>query len=675
MKKLLLSLLPFAASLPLYAQVFSPGESGGGAPANNGGDNTTIINNNGGNQQKSKSLLGNDVPFVDPGSETAQWDGKHWNVTNNRLFRARFEKYLAAPEDSAAKDKAYRELLQGAMKNLAPTHPGGPDIAAAMRKLAEAANHPIDANLCGSIAQAVYSVVLHRKNEARLTKLNRDLEVMRQNKAWNYEVAAAAAATREKMENQSAGGGGGANGAQATQPKPKTAAETTGEYTRAGGYIKQIVEIEAARVANAAKMTASELKSKVEFQALIVQLFLQRRFEHVILGCRIYRNLYEDGDSELKLKEGSDVEKMFTRTTGTTPTVSALDALSNEFIREVDEGVIAFEYLADKRELESASKRLSEAFMLGEYLPRMRTLPRTKKEKLLAFVRDSNQLLSAIEVKDYGLAEEVVNRIGKDAKDFDYSKPRAAIEVARSTSRLHIQAARSAALKGDEAKLSESIKAAVEIWPTNPELRQFSDKVAAYGDSVSQELNSLDTLIAQKNYREVFRNKEKFAGYAATSGKKEYIDKLKTVVDQVAEIEMVINGSSRLEKAGDPYGAWEALKEIQKTHPDDNELNSNLTRLSESCADFITAVNDAKKHEESRRTGVGLSAWLRAEQIYPNSKLAREGIDRLANIILPENDRLGNQPPRPSDAPEEANPFLTPPPDSATPSVSTVAPR
>jgi hypothetical protein len=176
------------------------------------------------------------------------------------------------------------------------------------------------------------------------------------------------------------------------------------------------------------------------------------------------------------------------------------------------------------------------------------------------------------------------------------------------------------------------------VWPTNPELRDFSDKVAAYGDSVSQELNSLDTLIAQKNYREVYRQKEKFAGFAATSGKKEYIDKLKTVVDQVAEIEMVINGAGRLEKAGDRYGAWEALKDIQKTHPDDNELNRHLTRLSESCGDFISAVNEAQKHEAGGRTGVALASWLLAEQIYPNSKLAREGIERVVNKVLPETD-------------------------------------
>ena len=32
-----------------------------------------------------------------PGSNIATWDGKSWNISNNALFQARFEKYLNAP--------------------------------------------------------------------------------------------------------------------------------------------------------------------------------------------------------------------------------------------------------------------------------------------------------------------------------------------------------------------------------------------------------------------------------------------------------------------------------------------------------------------------------------------------------------------------------------------------
>src|SRR5688500_883731 len=35
-------------------------------------------------------FLGKDVPTLDPGTEILTWDGKNWNVNNNRIFQARF---------------------------------------------------------------------------------------------------------------------------------------------------------------------------------------------------------------------------------------------------------------------------------------------------------------------------------------------------------------------------------------------------------------------------------------------------------------------------------------------------------------------------------------------------------------------------------------------------------
>src|SRR5690349_2661420 len=52
----------------------------------------------------NSSPLGNEVPVLDPGSEVVSFNGKHWNVANNRIFQARFEKYLNAPEATAKED-------------------------------------------------------------------------------------------------------------------------------------------------------------------------------------------------------------------------------------------------------------------------------------------------------------------------------------------------------------------------------------------------------------------------------------------------------------------------------------------------------------------------------------------------------------------------------------------
>ena len=44
--------------------------------------------------------------------------------------------------------------------------------------------------------------------------------------------------------------------------------------------------------ANDVKRELSEIQAKVEFQALMVQFFLQRRFQHVLMATRFYRALF-----------------------------------------------------------------------------------------------------------------------------------------------------------------------------------------------------------------------------------------------------------------------------------------------------------------------------------------------------------------------------------------------
>mgnify|MGYP000967679827 FL=1 len=75
----------------------APQQSSGGGGGGNGG---------GGNSSGGSSFLGKDTPFFDPGSEIVTWDGKSWNINNNRLVEARFEKYLNAPPAMTEADAA-----------------------------------------------------------------------------------------------------------------------------------------------------------------------------------------------------------------------------------------------------------------------------------------------------------------------------------------------------------------------------------------------------------------------------------------------------------------------------------------------------------------------------------------------------------------------------------------
>src|SRR4051812_32986765 len=67
-------------------------------------------------------FLGKDVPVFDPGSELLTWEGKTWNVNNNRLFQARFEKYLSAPEETAQMDRNSQAIINEILNRLSPAN-------------------------------------------------------------------------------------------------------------------------------------------------------------------------------------------------------------------------------------------------------------------------------------------------------------------------------------------------------------------------------------------------------------------------------------------------------------------------------------------------------------------------------------------------------------------------
>jgi tetratricopeptide (TPR) repeat protein len=376
----------------------------------------------------------------------------------------------------------------------------------------------------------------------------------------------------------------------------------------------------------------AELQVKIEFQSLIVQHFLQRRFQHALISTRFYRSIFADGNGQLRV--GEDAKNLFAKTSGLPPTMGTIDSLANEILRDTREGVQAFKFLLDKNELQSASKRLAETFMIGEYLPDVRTLDREDKRMALAFVQKSNQLISAIEVKDFSMAEKLVKELSEAAKDFDVSKPMAAIETAKQVSAMHIAKARNAAVSGDRETLEAELKAATEIWPRNPALSEVSQMIFSQADVQSRALVDFDQLLSQKNYRQILDDRMRFI--AATSMYPEKQEQLRKVLEDMQVIETSIIQAQEIEKRGDYAGAWESAEKAFRNFPDDNKLNQVRANLTTRAADFVHAIRQAEELEQKDQPGSSLAWFLKAQSEHPASEFARQGIERLTRQILPD---------------------------------------
>ena len=399
----------------------------------------------------------------------------------------------------------------------------------------------------------------------------------------------------------------------------------------------QLAEIEARMKLNETAAGLSEITSKTTFQALIIQMFLQRRFEHAVIACRFYPNLFKDGDSILQIDKDADLQKALSGTFGVPPTVTLIDGLSLEAMRTVDESLVSFENLVARKDIDSASNRLLEAFGVGEYLPRVRRLPMTEKTKVLDFVRKKNKLLGFLEMKDYAEAEKTVMELKGEAQDFEYAKPLAAINTAKSVSSLHISKARMAMATKDTKTLETEMRAATEIWPTNPDLSNFSGELVKGSDMKSQGIMEFDRLISQRGYRQIFDNRLQLA--IAVQGDAGREQQLKKVLDDMARVEVVIGGAKEL-AATSPAAAWEKVEKEAKQFPNDPELSKLRADLGIQASEFVTAVERGRQHEEKKQTGSALAWYLKARRMHPPSEMAQAAIKRLVTII-----RAGDQPP------------------------------
>ncbi len=617
--------LVVAQSITLQAQVYTPPtpkqNTGGGGQSTN---NTTIVNKGGGNQNQNQQVVGNDVPYLDPTTETFSFDGKTFNINDNKVFRARYEKYLNAAEANSQMDQAYRQAIRDILDTLSPHNRDSRKFPKAVAKLQHAAQFPQDARLCESLANAVYRVYLAQKTTGELSAINRELDMQRRQLDWNFDQwkdEPAAGQTRKLKDDPD-------------KNKGKNAVDPTnaGHIQR---YVQRIAETEAERVANKAKMQLSEIEAKLEFQALIVQYFLQRRFEHVIMGARFYTEFFQDGAGRLQFEEGSEVEQNFSKLIGFNPTITTLDAFANEAIRDVDQSVESFTFLLQQNEVDGANRQLQQAFVTGEYMPSVQGIPRESKRKILGYARNGFQLVNSLEVKDFALAEQLVTEMRSQASDFDHSKPTAAINAAKVGSNMRIRSAKNAALQGDNDKFQEEIAAAAQIWPSNPQLTEQFNQSADLGDMQQQAKIEFDRLLSTQSYRQIFTNKARFI--AATVDDAERQEALNQIVNNILEIETTLKQADTLKKSGNAYAAWEIVEKAFRKFPDDVPLSSKRSDLSTDVAEFVKAIRRAEDLEKGNQRGSSLTWFLSARQLYPQSEYAAEGITRLVDAILPEN--------------------------------------
>ena len=554
----------------------------------------------------------------DPAAELVTWNGRTWNITNDRVFQSQFERYLSTPEESSLTVVAYENILDKIHELLSSR--GSPQsIDQAFRLLSLSAAVGMDAKMSEVLSGQIRATWMTKNETQRLSNVTQVLQEERRRLEWNIKMTA----ENNMMQTGQTGRlAGAANEAQRASLR-----ETTIQP-----LAKRLAEVETLLQKKDLDREYTLAQARTDFQVLIVQFFLQRRFEHVTIAIDFYRAVFNEGAGQVKL--GDEAMSLFSKTTGSAPTLASLDSASREITRNVRQGNGALKVMLDNHQLQSASKRLAEIYMLGQNLPEINIYPLANKLTILSFVQKTNRLIGALDVKDYAQAETLLAELQKTAADFDPTKPNAVIQTSKLSAEMHLAKARNAAVEGDKATLERELQSAAEIWPTNPQLKELSARIFAQADVAAQALSDFDQLLSQKNYRRIFDGKLRFIAATATHPEKQ--EALKKVLDDMTQIEIAMQQAAEIEKRGDSVAAWESIEVVVRNSPEDSKLNQYLANLTIKSAAFVNVLKSAEEYEKNDRPACALTAYLAAQKLYPYSQFAKDGILRIVKQIHPD---------------------------------------
>jgi len=580
----------------------------------------------------TKNPLGQEIPLLDPSAETITVGGVAIPLGDNRLLRARFDKFLSQPPESNEEATRYRRTIAEILNTISPLRDQKPDLYAAFKLLPTASSYPGDANLCGSLAESIYMAMLAKQDVNGLKKLNETIEEEKQAIISSGDWMARHDKGNELEKSKPVGAGKDGKAAPEKTSNPSDGnGNNSLKYT---DTLRRIAEIEVLKKANIARTEAQTLRTKAQYQVSMIQWFVQRRYEHVLMAARFYNQIWKDGDTALRIDKNSDVARLFSESVGVSPTVASLDALSNEAIREAEKYVEAFDLMLSRNELHAASQRLMEAFALGEYLAPVATLPLEKKNRVAKYFSDLYELYGALQARDYTKARELSGKLKSAANDFPSSKVDSVITASTLASDLAIEDAKAQLLARASDKAAEKIREATEIWPTNPKLDEFR-KLVNNSSGLVTTRNDFDRLLAEKNFREIARRQYEIA--PAIQGDATREDAFRQIVENLTKIETALGKAAEFGRVGQNCAAWEQLAELREQFPDDPKLGRELELLAPKVADFTRALDRARQFENRtpKQTGSALSWYLKARSIHPQSKFAEQGVKALVGEILP----------------------------------------
>jgi len=542
------------------------------------------------------------------------------NLDDNRLMRARFDRYLALPvEEKKVKD--YVAILERIESLLSPQNLNGANYYSnqqeAFNLLFKAAESDLDAGNSLTIASQVKKVWAVKEDYRNMQVDAIQLEKMRQKQTQ------AILNTAQKIEEAND------DSAKASAGKKPGTRSATGT-TQLGFQVKDEARTQAEMLKNNAEMSALSLKAQVEFQSQFVAFLLARRFRHTSISVAFYRTLFKGSNQGVKV--GAKEMKEFFPLSDFAPTLESIDTVAREAINDVKLGMRSVDDHMKRDEKYAAFERLQETFLLGEFEPSLMTFDPASKREMYELYKEFRVVQQLIDERDLANVEGGVNKIKGRARDFPFAPViLSKVTNAMNASNMSLLSAKGAALSGDNAKAEAALERAALIWPQNPGVKDFATQVVSRQDTLAQKVPEFDRLLAESKWRDIYNKKLEYA--LALAQDKERSDKLRKVVNRIGELDANIQKASMLATQNNPYLAWDVIVEVYKTESDDLVLAKTRSDIAPLVAGYAQLIGRAEKLEKEGAEAAALAAWLSAQDMNPASPTCGAAVKRLARSV------------------------------------------
>ena len=257
------------------------------------------------------------------------WKGRSFNLTNQRAFRSRFERFLlSSPTEEEGR---YALLMSDILGRLSVANNNSDDaILETWEMLFRASRFAIDGGNSTIVANQVFNAWRVRKEHRNGAQNQRDLADMRRYQQGIVANRALILQTlKEQRLRESMRTSSGKEGA--------ASADSEALPTEAAFRLLELAETEAKILAMEGQSNLSAIQVKVQFQSQIVAFFLQRRYQHALVLSGFYQLLFKASQQQLEVGTGELTS--FFPNADMAFTVDTMAFVSNEAINDVNKGV------------------------------------------------------------------------------------------------------------------------------------------------------------------------------------------------------------------------------------------------------------------------------------------------------------------------------------------------